>query len=255
LSIFFGRLRRFSIVNRRVVFPTVARWQAHIGYYFQRLPDAKHTSGIISSDYPMPSTHRAVVPSNARQQACIGSCFKRLLGNKHASGHVFSDYPKNVAVGCENAFLSTVVGTFHDPSGSISYPQGHFGHFFVHYSWVSIARGIEPEMPLIARRSDHFDTRRLISIPVGSFRYPSAHFVTHRGISVFFPSITPGMCLHLASKPKCPAHAVWSCPANAKAAGMAGLGLARRETTPPYICILGFSPCGRKKHLFVRGAY
>ena len=186
-----------------VVFPSLT-----VGSYFQPLPGGKHTSGIISSDYPMPSTHRAVVPSNARQQACIGSCFKRLLGNKHASGHVFSDYPKNVAVGCENAFLSTVVGTFHDPSGSISYPQGHFGHFFVHYSWVSIARGIEPEMPLIARRSAHFVTRRLISLPVGSFRYPQGYFglfsehypghVFALGIEAKVPStcrlVMPGQC-------------------------------------------------------------
>jgi hypothetical protein len=132
--VFPSLFRRYSVVNRRVVFSTVARRPAHDGYYIQRLPDGKHTSGIISSDYPMPSTHRDVVPSNARQQARIGSCFKRLLGIKHASGHVFSDYPKNVAVGCQNAFPSTVVGSFHDPSGSISYPQGHFGHYSFHYS-------------------------------------------------------------------------------------------------------------------------
>jgi hypothetical protein len=93
-----------------------------------------HTSGLISSDYPMASTHRDVIPTNARQQARIGSCFERLLGNKNALGHVFSDYPKNVAVGCRNAFPSTIVGSFRDPSGSISYPQGHLVHFFVRYS-------------------------------------------------------------------------------------------------------------------------
>jgi hypothetical protein len=104
--------------THRDVFPSNAQQQARIEYYFQRLPDGgahigtyfhqmpnnKHASGIISSDYPMPSTHRDVFPSNARQQARIGSCFKRLLGNKNASGHVFSDYPKNVAAGCQNAF-------------------------------------------------------------------------------------------------------------------------------------------------------
>lgn len=172
------------------------------------MPDKKHASGIISSDYPMPSTHRDVFPSNARQQARIGSCFKRLLGNKNASGHVFSDYPRNVAVGCQNALPSTVVGSFRDPSGTICYPQGHFGHFFVHYSWVSIARGIEPEMPLIARRSAHFVTRRLISCPIGLFRYPqgyfglfSVHYPGHvfaLGIEAKVPSmhglVMPGPC-------------------------------------------------------------
>jgi len=82
----------------------------------------------------MASTHRDIIPTNARQQARVGSCFKRLLGNKNALGHVFSDYPTNVAVGCRNAFPSTIVGSFRDPSGSIGYPQGHLVHFFVHYS-------------------------------------------------------------------------------------------------------------------------
>jgi hypothetical protein len=170
---FLCRLRRFSIVNRRFVFPTVARCQAHDGYHIQQLPDAKHASGIISSDYPMPSMHRDVVPSNARQQARIGSCFKRLLGNKNASGHVFSDYPKNVAVGCQNAFPSNVVGSFRDPSVIFSFITPR----------VSIARGIEPKMPLIGRRSANFVARRLISLPVGQFlapsgsiSYPQGHF-------------------------------------------------------------------------------
>jgi hypothetical protein len=114
--------------------------------------------------------------------------------------------------------------------------------------WDTIARGIEPEMPLIARRSAHFVTRRPISCPVGLF-LPTGVFWS------FFRALPPGMHLHLASKPKCTACTGWSCPGLAKAAGMASLGLARRETTPPYICIFGFSPCGRKKHLFVRGAY
>lgn len=119
----------------------------------------------------MPSTHRDVFPSNARQQARIGSCFKRLLGNKNASGHVFSDYPKNVAVGCQNALPSTVVGSFRDPSGTICYPQGHFGHFFVHYS--------------MGHDSTRHWTRNAFDSPkIGSFRYPSAHFVSHRAISL-----------------------------------------------------------------------
>ena len=73
---------------------------------------------------------------------------------------------------------------------------------------VSIARGIEPEMPLIARRSAHFVTRRLISLPVGSFRYPQGYFglfsehypghVFALGIEAKVPStcrlVMPGQC-------------------------------------------------------------
>src|ERR1700728_858549 len=93
-------------------------------------------------------------------------------------------------------------------------------------------------MPFIARRSAHFVTRRL-------FCYPSAHFVTrrlfllpvgsfryHRGISVFFPCITHRPCLHLASMPKCPAHALWACRSSAKAPVGCPMALARRESTP-----------------------
>lgn len=143
----------------------------------------------------MPSTHRDVFPSNGQQQARIGSRFKRLLGNKNASGHVFSDYPKNVAVGCQNALPSSVVGSFRDPSGTICYPQGHFGHFFVHYS--------------MGHDSTRHWTRNAFDSPkIGSFRYPSAYFMprraifTHRGILVFFPCITPGHAFALGIEAK-----------------------------------------------------
>ena len=157
-----------------------------------------HTSGLISSDYPMASTHRDIIPTNARQQARVGSCFKRLLGNKNALGHVFSDYPTNVAVGCRNAFPSTIVGSFRDPSGSIGYPQGHRRTFPLITPWVSIARGIEPEMPLVARRSAHFVTRRLVSCP------SRALLATHRGISLFFSFITPWVSIARGIEPEMP---------------------------------------------------
>ena len=114
--------------------------------------------------------------------------------------------------------------------------------------WDKIARGIELETPLIARRSAHFVTRRLISLPTGTFRYPQGYFGL---FSVHYP----GLVFSLGIEAKVPGTSRLVIQGLAKAAGMAGLGLARRETTPPYICILGFSPCGRKKHLFVRGAY
>jgi len=80
--------------TRRVLFPAITRWQAHIGTYFHQMASNKHASSIISSDYPMTSTHRDVFPSNAQQQARIGYYFQRLPDAKHTSGRISIKCPK-----------------------------------------------------------------------------------------------------------------------------------------------------------------
>ena len=114
--------------------------------------------------------------------------------------------------------------------------------------WDMIARGIEPKMPLIARRSAHFVTRRLISLPVGLFRYPQGYFGL---FSVHYP----GHVFALGIEAKVPSmHGlVMPGPCQGSRHGFPWLG--KEGDHPPLYCIFGFSPCGRKKHLFVRGAY
>jgi hypothetical protein len=52
--------------THRVVFPSNARQQACIGYYFQRLPDDKHASGRISIKCPATSNRRVLYPAITR---------------------------------------------------------------------------------------------------------------------------------------------------------------------------------------------
>ena len=144
-------------------------------------------------------------------QAPVGSFVKGWHGQEHPSGDFSRD--------------CTVTSTRRVIFPSNARQQARLSaHFVTHRGisvifpfitpWVSIARGIEAEMPLIARRKAHFITRRLILLPVGT---GAVHFVTHRGILVFFSSITYWPCLHLASTPKCPAQPVRACRSTAKA--------------------------------------
>jgi hypothetical protein len=136
--------------THRDIFPSNAQQQARIGYYFQRLPDAKHTSRRISIKCPTTSTHRVMFQAVTRQQERIGSCFQRLP--KECSRRV----PKCL-------FLARLSGRFVTRRALFVTHRGISIIFSFITPWDMIARGIEPEMPLIARRSAHFVTRRLIS--------------------------------------------------------------------------------------------
>ena len=137
-----------------------------------------------------------------------------------------------------------------------------------------LARGIVAKKPFVARRTGHFGTRRhfslptgafrsffrsllhgtckheasqpktlslpverVISLPVVSFRYPSAPLLPTGAFRSFFCSLPVGRAWHLASKPKCPAHAVWACQSSVMTPLRVVMAWQGRESTPPYICI------------------
>jgi hypothetical protein len=109
--------------------------------------------------------------------------------------------------------------------------------------WVSIARGIELEMPLIARRSAHFVTRRLISLPTGTFRYPQGYFGL---FSVHYPWL--GFSLGIEAKVPGTCRLVMPGPCQGSRHGWPWLG--KEGDHPPLYMHLGLFPMWQEETSF-----